>query len=743
MDAHVSLPHDPYVSRQHFLLEISPPKCKVTDLESKNGTFVNGMRYGGRKVPDLGGKQAAENVKDVYLTNGDSIAVGDTCMTVSIVETPKDTPQKIIPNLPEQPQSVNQNVLCIRCHKDVTTEAGSKGQIAGAEYVCKACREEEAADPINIIENLLQDAVKKEAVPGAPSIQGYHIESLIARGGMGMVYKAKDVRNDRYVAVKTMLPEVATDPDNIVAFQREIEITRQLKHPNIVQLFEHGREQGAFYFILEFVEGVDLGEFMKSRGGTLPLADAAPIMIGSLDGLAYAHHARISMDMGNNQTTAFTGIVHRDLKPQNILLGRKGEHWFPKLTDFGISKSFESAGLTDITSPGEVLGTPMYWPREQITHYKYLNPATDVFSIAAVFYEMLTGKWVRGGFQELFDECKRKKRYPTIADYMNIMAKNPIIPIRKRNTRIPEPVAKVLDRALREVEIPHDEAKMRTTLTKLRYPDARFFRDALVDAFQEAGFAESVSMSRRFSQNAVTQELENRFSLSLLDMKQQQAAAGGEKQVQGTAGTQPLEQEKDHDTSPVSGNVIYSTGMGKAVSNQEVALFVIDLVQSTQFVLHFGDTYFSTLIGNMYKTASHHEAASDLIFMKSTGDGLLAAFHQMRSAFSLASTFLDTPPSGDIRLRIALHWGTVKFGPEGDVLGKEVHRVCRIEGIQSDARLVSKNTDTPLPEADRILVTEQGIQQLDAAVRKHFAPIGTFRLKGFADSTALWMMHKS
>ena len=111
------------------------------------------------------------------------------------------------------------------------------------------------------------------------------------------------------------------------------------------------------------------------------------------------------------------------------------------------------------------------------------------------------------------------------------------------------------------------------------------------------------------------------------------------------------------------------------------------------------------------------------------------------SAFSLASTFLETPLAGDIRLRIALHWGAVKFGPEGDVLGKEVHRVCRVEGIQNDARVVSKDTDSPLPEADRILVTEQGFQQLDAGRQKQFTPIGTFHLKGFAESTALWMKH--
>ena len=302
---------------------------------------------------------------------------------------------------------------------------------------------------------MLNAAVSERTLSESFSVRGYHIEKKIARGGMGMVYRAVDNNTNQLVAIKTMLPHVAANPGGVRTFQREIEVTRQLTHPNIVQLLEHGKAEGTFYFVLEFVNGPDLYRLMKSKGGRVSLKQAAPIMLDTLDGLAYAHRVNLRMLLSEGEEQTFTGIVHRDLKPQNILLASHGDQWIPKIADFGTAKSFESAGLTDMTVPGDVLGTPMYWPREQVTHYKFLNPATDVFSIAAVFYEMLTGVWMREGFQEMFERCKQQKRPPSISDYMKIIAGNRTVPIRKRTPDIPEPVATVLDRALQEAEVPH------------------------------------------------------------------------------------------------------------------------------------------------------------------------------------------------------------------------------------------------------------------------------------------------
>jgi class 3 adenylate cyclase len=128
--------------------------------------------------------------------------------------------------------------------------------------------------------------------------------------------------------------------------------------------------------------------------------------------------------------------------------------------------------------------------------------------------------------------------------------------------------------------------------------------------------------------------------------------------------------------------------------------------------------------------------------MKSTGDGFLAVYAKMSAAFSLASAFLETHTYQDIRIRMALHWGTVKIGPDGDVLGREVHRIYRVEGVNAEDRIDLTEDNNVLPNSERILVTAQGLKQLNVSARTRFKPAGTFRLKGFAESCKLWVLHK-
>ena len=513
-DAKVSLPNDPYVSRQHFLLEIAPPNCKITDLNSKGGFHVNGVRYGGRTPLVSGTKQAPNGAKDTFLKDGDEIAVGDSRAIIAIevdalcancgLAIPNEAREKLqvagggffcaecrakqaakaAPAAPPKERPLH----CTRCKKDVAAEAGLRGQAKDAQYVCKDCRAKEKANPEALLDDVLGLAAAAPLVPGAPAISGYHIEEELGRGGMGVVYKATQKRTGRKVAIKTMLPNVATTERAVRVFQREVEITRQLKHPNIVELIEHGQARGTFFFVLEFVDGMDLEKFVASKGGKLELAESVSLMMGILDGLAYAHRAKLKMAMTGSEPTPFTGGVHRDLKPANILLARGGV-WTPKVADFGLAKSFESAGMTDITAPGGVWGTPAYWPREQITHYRYLAPPTDVFSIAAVFYEMLTGACARDGITELFTDCARRDCQPSLANIMCVIIEHPIAPLRSRNHSIPKRVADVIDRALREEAVSANEHEMRAALAKLRYPDAGEFRDALRKALKQEGIS--------------------------------------------------------------------------------------------------------------------------------------------------------------------------------------------------------------------------------------------------------------
>jgi serine/threonine protein kinase len=191
------------------------------------------------------------------------------------------------------------------------------------------------------------------------------------------------------------------------------------------------------------------------------------------------------------RTGVYNGIVHRDIKPENILLQQTDHGFIPKLADFGISKSFEAAGLSDMTING-VCGTPAYWPREQITHYRFLHPATDVFSLAAVFYRVLTGVSARPGLDALYEACQKKgKSAPDLADYIRLFADNPVKPIRDVDATIPEPIAVAMDRALRETEVPVDEAEMHTVLADLRYPNAGEFLKAMEAGFEKCGLASS------------------------------------------------------------------------------------------------------------------------------------------------------------------------------------------------------------------------------------------------------------
>ncbi len=436
-DAHVVLGDDPFISRHHFLIEIAPPDCRISDLNSKNGLYVNGVRYGGRKPPEPGVVQAEGGAREVFLQHGDAIMVGETEMEIS---------------MEMDARKANIHV-----------------------------------DPLNLLQALLKEAPSVEGDMSSPRFTGYKIERELGRGGMGMVYKAVQERTGRDVAIKTMLPQMGADENHIKFFQREVDVTRQLRHPNIARLLDHGYDDGTFYFVLEYVNGMDLGRFMERTGSPPDLAEVAPIMLEMLDGLSWAHRASLKFDVTTDRKSRVSGIVHRDLKPQNVLLVKTENGWRPKIVDFGLSKSFELAGLSNMTRADQMAGTPIYWPREQITHYRYLNASSDVFSAAAIFYEWLTGRWVRHGFSAMIEQCKLQKRSPGIPDFMQIIAANPVMPIRRRNKTIPGPIARVIDKALTETEAPQDETAMRQVLETIRYKDAGEMRDALARAFKESG----------------------------------------------------------------------------------------------------------------------------------------------------------------------------------------------------------------------------------------------------------------
>ena len=221
---------------------------------------------------------------------------------------------------------------------------------------------------------LAADAVAAVAhAADLPQIPGYRVEALLGRGGMGVVYRAWHLRLGRPVALKMLLASPCAQPVELERFQREAQAVAGLRHANIVQVYDVGEVDGRPYFTMELVEGGDLAE--QIRGSPQPARQAAALVATLADAIQAANES---------------GIVHRDLKPGNILLTREGT---PKVTDFGLARRLEEEGGGGLTRSGVPLGTPSYMAPEQARGDKTaLGPATDVYALGAILYELLSGR---------------------------------------------------------------------------------------------------------------------------------------------------------------------------------------------------------------------------------------------------------------------------------------------------------------------------------------------------------------
>lgn len=232
-----------------------------------------------------------------------------------------------------------------------------------------------------------------------PNVPGYEILGELGRGGMGVVYQARQLGLQRVVALKMILTGVRAEPKDLARFRAEAEAIARLQHPNIVQIYEVGEAAGRPYLVLEFVAGGSLAQ--KLQGKPQPVQSAAKL----LETLALAVHAAHAH-----------GVIHRDLKPANILLqrsdlaavgdtvtltldGASGASVFqaPKITDFGLAKFAGGDGVEQPnvgpTATGEIVGTPDYMaPEQAMVPRQPIGPAADIYALGAILYELLTGR---------------------------------------------------------------------------------------------------------------------------------------------------------------------------------------------------------------------------------------------------------------------------------------------------------------------------------------------------------------
>lgn len=197
----------------------------------------------------------------------------------------------------------------------------------------------------------------------------YRITKKIAKGGMAEIYEGVDEVHNRPVAIKVLRADMAEEQEFVTRFRREAEAVAQLKHPNILEVYDSGFEDETEYITMTYVDGGSLKDLI-SRGPMSP-EEAVSIAIQLADALDYAHQE---------------GIVHRDVKPSNVLLAPDGT---PLLTDFGIAKSFDET--QHLTRTGRSIGTPQYMAPEQIQGDP-VDHRTDVYALGIVLYEMVTGR---------------------------------------------------------------------------------------------------------------------------------------------------------------------------------------------------------------------------------------------------------------------------------------------------------------------------------------------------------------
>jgi len=264
----------------------------------------------------------------------------------------------------------------------------------------------------------------------------YEIRELVGQGGMASVYKAYHPATDRFVAVKVMLPNMAVDETFVKRFQREAQFVASLQHIHILQVFDYGEQDGVAYLVMPFLPGDTLAD--KIRNHPLPPRESARIFRQLAQALDYAHGR---------------GLLHRDIKPSNIMIDESGN---ALLADFGLTKMIDSSGMSQLTGDSSVVGTPAYMSPEQGQGIE-LTPASDIYSLGVVLYEMLTG------------DVPFQAETPVAVVFKHVS--EPAPSVREANPDVPGEVAAVVDQCLSKE--PED-----------RFPTALAMADALDKAIE-------------------------------------------------------------------------------------------------------------------------------------------------------------------------------------------------------------------------------------------------------------------
>lgn len=449
--AHFRLPKDdPYFSRLHFLVEVNPPLCRLLDMGSHNGTFVNAA------------KTTAIDLKD-----GDEIRGGQTLIRVGIqsdsvpnAAVSTEVVKSKASDSKEQPVSpvVDREATLVPRNWSKPSASGersgvrpqvkSKSTLPKSATVNRGANAAPLAKPVYVAESRpavigdLFDATieqpKRSSDRPATSLSflppdyedliahhrqpfaGYRLVREVGRGGMGIVYQAIREQDQSVVAIKTIRPAVGASNKDVERFLREASVLESLQHPHIVAFRDLGESAGELFFAMDFVPGSDLHRLMSGTNEPLTISRAVTLICQLLEALDYAHQK---------------GIVHRDIKPANLLVTNSNGREHLRVTDFGLARTYQSSRLSGLTTTGSMGGTTPYMAPEQILNFRDVRPPADQYSAVASLYYLLTHR-------HIYD-------FPRgLSEQLLMILQSPPIPVQQRRDDIPAALATIIERGL-------------------------------------------------------------------------------------------------------------------------------------------------------------------------------------------------------------------------------------------------------------------------------------------------------
>lgn len=376
--ANIRLGDETALSKRHCELRIDPPSVHLIDLESTNGTTVNGIR-----------------VAEAMLTEGDEFGVGETSIAVRTVRqpshaggtpeaqqageplSPNEVPSKrradptrrvrVTPNPPASPAGANADRMIMPPRSD------TPGELSPSDAV-KETRELEAAFS-GKTDRAPDATIADNNLPTSFGV--YELGRKVGQGGMAVVYAARHRKTLQDVAIKIIRSAVAPSDKMVQLFVREASVMLQLKHPRIVRSIEFGFQDRQPFLVMEWIETLDLLKLVDEQPPPRRIRMGAWIVSRVLQALGHAHSQ---------------GIVHRDVKPGNVLAFREGRHLQVKLADFGLAKCYESAGFSAMTDDQSVRGTLAYMAPEQMKESRTVGPPADIFAAGACLYRLIAGR---------------------------------------------------------------------------------------------------------------------------------------------------------------------------------------------------------------------------------------------------------------------------------------------------------------------------------------------------------------